>query len=155
MTETLPDEPKSTGSANSAEIIDQLQNLPRDERDDLIATMEMYSGPIPHPDILKGYQNLYPDAAKRIIENGLQESEHRRNLETKRQRRRGHLAYICLWGGLAITVLFLLLSFYLILHGHQIIGSVFAGTSFLALLGTVFDLIPKLTGNDDLHSNDD
>lgn len=155
MTESLPEEPKSVAQTNSAEIIDRLQNLPPKEREDLIATMEMYSGPIPHPDILKGYQNLYPEAAKRIIENGLQESEHRRNLETKRQKRRGRLAYICLWGGLLIMTLFLVFSFYLILNSHQIIGSVFAGTSFIVLMGTVFDLAAKLSGNDDLHSNDD
>lgn len=154
MTETLPGTQKSAEQTSSAEIIDKLQKLPKEERDDLIATMEMYSGPIPHPDILKGYQKLYPDAAKRIIENGVQESEHRRNLETKRQRRRGHLAYICLWGGLIITTIFLLSSFYLILNDHTVIGSIFAGTSFLALIGTVFDLVPKLAGNDDLHSND-
>lgn len=57
---------------DSAEIIDKLENMPKDEKDDVIATLEMYSGPIPHPKILEAYQKLYPDAAKKIIENGLE-----------------------------------------------------------------------------------
>lgn len=32
-----------------------------------MAYLEMYSGPIPLPDILEGYQKLYPNAAKEII----------------------------------------------------------------------------------------
>lgn len=85
------------------EIIDQVKKLPisEEKQKDIIATMEMYSGPIPHPKILAGYQALYPDAAKEIIENGLDESRHRRQLETARQKRRGHLA----WASMILLVI--------------------------------------------------
>ena len=69
----LPEESdnKNQISKEDQELIDQVKKLPisEKEQEDLIATMEMYSGPIPHPKILAGYQALYPDAAKRIIEN--------------------------------------------------------------------------------------
>lgn len=92
----------SFGKADQ-EIIDQVKKLPisEEKQKDIIATMEMYSGPIPHPKILAGYQALYPDAAKEIIENGLDESRHRRQLETARQKRRGHLA----WASMILLVI--------------------------------------------------
>ncbi|ESS02203.1 hypothetical protein NB22_00610 [Limosilactobacillus fermentum NB-22] len=100
-----PKEPdnKNKVSKEDQEIIDQVKKLPisKKEQQDIIATMEMYSGPIPHPKILAGYQALYPDAAKKIIENGLDESRHRRQLETARQKRRGHLA----WASMILLVI--------------------------------------------------
>ena len=92
-----------TISKADQEIIDQVKKLPisEEKQKDIIATMEMYSGPIPHPKILAGYQALYPDAVKEIIENGLDESRHRRQLETARQKRRGHLA----WASMILLVI--------------------------------------------------
>lgn len=145
--------PGSSGS--NAEIIDKLQNLPQEDKEQIISTIEMYSGPIPHPAILEGYQKLYPNAAKEIIQNGVDESKHRRDMESKRQKRRGRLAWVALIGGLILCSLFIAASFWLILKGHTIIGTIFASGGFLSVFGTVFDLIPRLTANDDLHADDD
>ena len=41
-------------------------------------------------------------------------------------------------------------SFYLILKGHKIIGSIFGATSFLALIGSFMSNINELSGNDDI-----
>lgn len=139
---------------DSAEIIDKLENMPKDEKDDVIATLEMYSGPIPHPKILEAYQKLYPDAAKKIIENGLEESSHRRTLETARQKRRGRLAWATLISLVVIILVFIVLSFLLIMNGHKIIGSIFAGTSFLVFIGTMTDLVPLLSAKDDISVDD-
>lgn len=139
---------------DSAEIIDKLENMPKDEKDDVIATLEMYSGPIPRPKILEAYQKLYPDAAKKIIENGLEESSHRRTLETARQKRRGRLAWATLISLVVIILVFIVLSFLLIMNGHKIIGSIFAGTSFLVFIGTMTDLVPVLSAKDDISVDD-
>lgn len=161
MTDNLPNptpqevKPNSEkAESESAEILDRLDNLPEDQQEEILATLEMYAGPIPHPVILAGYQKLYDEAAKKIIDNGVEESGHRRHLETSRQRRRGHLAYIALVGGLILTAGFIAASFWLIYLGHAIIGSVFAGTAFLAMMGTLFELAVKLTENDDLHAHE-
>lgn len=139
---------------DSAEIIDKLENMPKDEKDDVIATLGMYSGPIPHPKILEAYQKLYPDATKKIIENGLEESSHRRTLETARQKRRGRLAWATLISLVVIILVFIVLSFLLIMNGHKIIGSIFAGTSFLVFIGTMTDLVPVLSAKDDISVDD-
>lgn len=89
LPKTNKDNTQKQISKDDQEIIDQVKKLPLSEKqqEDIIATMEMYSGPIPHPKILAGYQALYPNAAKKIIENGLDESRHRRHLETARQKK--------------------------------------------------------------------
>ncbi|MFQ6761015.1 hypothetical protein [Limosilactobacillus reuteri] len=69
LPKTNKDNTQKQISKDDQEIIDQVKKLPLSEKqqEDIIATMEMYSGPIPHPKILAGYQALYPNAAKRII----------------------------------------------------------------------------------------
>ncbi|MFC6288609.1 DUF2335 domain-containing protein [Levilactobacillus angrenensis] len=141
--------------STNTKILDKIQHLPPEDKEHIIATMEMYSGPIPHPAILEGYQKLYPDAAKEIIQNGVDESRHRRELESKRQKRRGRLAWIAMIGGLMLCGLFIVASFWLIMLGHTIIGTVFASGGFLSIIGTVFDLVPRLVANDDLHSDEE
>lgn len=42
-----------------------------------------YSGPIPHPQLLREFNDVIPDGANRIMIMAESQSEHRRNLETK------------------------------------------------------------------------
>jgi len=42
-----------------------------------------YSGPLPPPQILSGYEECVPGSAKLIINSFIEESKHRRNLEEK------------------------------------------------------------------------
>lgn len=128
--------------------------LPDDKKNDIIATLEMYSGPIPHPKILAGYEALDHGAAKKIIDNGIKESEHRRQMETSRQKRRGRLAWVSMFAVIIICVLFIFLSFVLIMHGHPIIGSVFGGGSFLAFLGSLNTNVNDLSKKDDISVSD-
>ncbi len=154
----LPEESdnKNQISKEDQELIDQVKKLPisEKEQEDLIATMEMYSGPIPHPKILAGYQALYPDAAKRIIENGLGESRHRRNLETARQKRRGHLAWASMLLLVVVCVLFMGGSVWLVSKGHTVIGTIFGGGSFITLAGSLMGNVNSLSENDDISQND-
>lgn len=42
-----------------------------------------YSGPLPHPDILRQFEQLYPGAAKQIFEDFELESAHRRMIDSR------------------------------------------------------------------------
>lgn len=150
---TLPDKVNQL-SGTDQEILDQVKRLPisEEKKNDIIATMEMYSGPIPHPKILAGYQSLYKNAAEEIIENGLDESRHRRALETARQTRRGHLAWASMIILAFFCVAFIIGSFALIIKGHEIIGSIFGGGAFITFAATFLNNITELTGNDDIAS---
>lgn len=101
-------------------IIDQFEsfNISKKDKERMIATLSMYSGPIPTPALLAGYENLDKGAAKKIIDNALAESEQRRKLEYPRQKRRGRMA----WFSLFIVALFVVetgyLCYYFISIGH-------------------------------------
>lgn len=138
-------------------ITDQINHLDMPDRSKrhIISAMQMYSGLIPHPKILEGYQKLYPKAGERIIENGIAESEQRRALEAKRQKRRGRMAWVSLVSLIIILAAVLLGSFFLIMNGHKIIGTFFGSVSFLSLLGTLLGYVDKLSSNDDLTREED
>jgi uncharacterized membrane protein len=49
----------------------------------MVHAQESFSGPLPHPTVLQGYNNIVPDAAERIIAMAEQEQKHR--IETERK----------------------------------------------------------------------
>lgn len=146
---------KNKLSKEDQEIISQVKRLPlsNQQKNEIIATMEMYSGPIPHPTILAGYEALYHGAAKKIIDNGVEESAHRRGLETNRQKRRGHLAWASMIALVIVCLLFIAGSFFLIMNDHAIIGSIFGGSSFVVLVGSFLNNVEELSDNDDISTN--
>lgn len=87
----------------NAELLDDIERLNPEQKTEIMATLEMYSGPLPHPEILKQYQELYSGAAKEIIKNGVAESKHRRRLENARSFVKLFLSFLSLiiFAGLA------------------------------------------------------
>ena len=55
------------------------------ERRDIVArrTLVQHQGPLPHPAILKQYDDIVPGAAERIITMAEQQAQHRRDLEMR------------------------------------------------------------------------
>ncbi len=41
-----------------------------------------YAGPLPHPDVLRGFEEVVPGSAQRIVIQFEQQSEHRRSMES-------------------------------------------------------------------------
>ena len=73
--------PASPQSSQKPIIQAMGQNLPQMQMTGIATTA--YQGPIPHPDILKGFDLLVPGTAKDLIELAKMESSHRRDLESK------------------------------------------------------------------------
>lgn len=118
------------------EIIDKVEKMPPEQKEQAMLTLEMHYGPIPHPEILKKYDELDPGAAKLIIENGVNESVHRRDMEKRllkkeiNDKRRGQ--YL----GFIIGLVVILAGTYLIYANHPITGTLLSGTSLLGLVGS-------------------
>lgn len=144
-----------TKEDENSEILNDIKKLPisENEKENIIASLEMYSGPIPHPNILAGYNALDNGAAKKIIDNGIAESQHRRSMETARQKRRGRLAWASLIALVIICIIFIILSFFLIFNDHEVTGTIFSGFSFITLLGSLNSNITELSRNDDISRN--
>jgi len=45
-----------------------------------------FSGPLPHPDVLRGFESVQPGAAERIIKMAENEAQHRHVLERNGQK---------------------------------------------------------------------
>lgn len=133
-------ENKASGDDGAVDkVISQVEKMPHDQRNLAISKLEMYSGPIPHPDILERYNQIDPGAGKLIIDNGVAESEHRRSIESKaieysrrdRQRRD--------WMGFVIALVIVFVGALLIYLGHTVTGSILSGVSALGVVGLFLD----------------
>jgi len=49
----------------------------------ILSQVAHFQGPMPHPDIMAGYNEIYPQAAELIFSNFESQSEHRRHIEKK------------------------------------------------------------------------
>ena len=116
-------------------LVDKVEKLPDEERQVVLERLEIYQGDLPHPDILEGYNRLYPDAAKRIIENGIAESEHRRKMEDKYLS--GNIAAHKFGPVLGFIVALAIITSgtFLIFTGHAITGSLMTGATAVGVIG--------------------
>jgi len=48
-----------------------------------VTAVQAFSGPLPHPDILRKYEEIVPGAAQRIIKMAEDQTSHRKDLESK------------------------------------------------------------------------
>jgi uncharacterized membrane protein len=105
---------------------------------------EQYTGPLPHPEILAGYEATLPGAAERILTHMENEGHHRRELEKAEVEhlQRAHLLQIRHQGrgqlfGLLVAFGGFALSAFAIYCGHPKTAAVIAGVDLLGLV-TVF-----------------
>ena len=47
----------------------------------LVASHELFSGPLPHPEHLREYENILPGSADRVIRMAEDQAKHRQSLE--------------------------------------------------------------------------
>lgn len=126
---------KTKAEEKVEDLVNSVASLPQKEREIVFQKLEIYQGDLPHPDILEGYQRLYPNAAERIINNGIAESEHRRKMEEKylekefAERKWGQVL------GFLLALLMVSAGIFLIYTGQTIVGSVLSGVTALGLVG--------------------
>ena len=95
------------------------------------------TGPLPDPETLAKYNDIYPNLAKEIVDMARVQSEHRQSLEKikleteVKLRLRGQLI-----GGLTIAIL-IILGFVLILLDKNIAG---VSSIVIALLGIIYSI---------------
>jgi len=113
----------------------------------LVLRQIYHSGPIPHPIILRQYEELLPGAADRIIKMAEKQAEHRQELEKKNldyshgQITKGQ--YL----GFFIGLISIIAGAYCSIQGATIPGS-FIGTAGVVGLVTVFVLGSRKKGKD-------
>ena len=87
-----------------------------------LASVTAFSGPIPHPDILRQYDLLLPGAAKKFLEAPHLEAEHRRSLEKALIHERMRMSKRGQWMAFFLATLSITASFASIFLGYDIAG---------------------------------
>lgn len=99
---------------------------------------ELFVGPLPHPELLAGYDRACPGSAERIVAMAEKQADHRRSLEhlvlaaNIRTEHRGQLL------AFSVTVLVCGGGIYLLSQGQDITGLVTLLTPLLGLAGLFF-----------------
>jgi uncharacterized membrane protein len=101
-----------------------------------ITEASAFAGPIPPPELLKKYNEIIPDGANRILEMAERQSAHRIELEKtviEGDNRRANWGLVC---GFTFGLIVFVLSFILIMYGHDWAGVALATTDLVVLVGT-------------------
>lgn len=117
------------------EIVQNVEKLEPRQKEIVLERLEIYQGDLPHPNILKGYNELYPEAAKLIIENGIKESEHRRIMEHKFLDSKTKEVKLGQYLGFILALIMTITGALLIYKGHKIEGSILSGIMALSIIG--------------------
>lgn len=141
---TQPDAPNPKQSDVVKPAADAAGSVPEQIRISTQIAMQMQTGPIPPPDVLKKYNEVEPGLAQRIIAMAEAEAAHRRSIETQfvAIQGRDQAAYRRseLFGqvfGLMIGLAYAVGAVYAAVHGAQIAASIF-GTAGVGGLVTAF-----------------
>ncbi len=145
----------------SAEVASVLKNLEPEQRQvieqsiNAILQQETFSGPIPHPRLLQGYEDIQSGFAERIVRMAEQQQEHRIRCEQKMidgsisESKRGQ------WLGFSIAVLFLAVATALALLGHPTLAGIIAGTTLISLVSVFVTNRPSRKNNEKQSHDDD
>lgn len=98
---------------------------------------QQFAGPLPHPEILQGYEDVVPGAGERLLAMVERQSQHRQDMERIAVEGGSRRAWAGLVLGFIIAVLFLIVSAALIINGYEVAGTIL-GTVDVVGLVTVF-----------------
>ena len=99
----------------------------------LLATS--YSGPVPPPSILQGYEKLVPGSAARILAQAERQTDHRIHLEKTVVESDVRRSWVGLWLGFIISMTIIVGGCILVGLGHDAAGAGIATGGVAALAG--------------------
>ena len=137
-------EDKVCDESEATELVEVLDSLPEEKRKIIVTAIRQSSfrGPLPPPEILRGYESIVPHAAERILEMAEQQMHHRQKMEymiVDRQTKQSRLGQIL---GFILVLLFGLIALFLGYTGHDTLAG-FIGTTTILGLAVVFVLNKK------------
>lgn len=72
---------RASGTGNSVTPHRQAAAKRKDDGQTVTTEVAQYEGSLPHPEVLRGYNELVPNAAERFLDNFERDSEHLRRTE--------------------------------------------------------------------------
>jgi len=95
--------------------------------------MESYSGPLPHPEFMRKYEEALPGACDRIFKLTEKEQTHRIEYDDRKltgaieQAKRGQ------WMGFVLCILFGLIAYGTAYLGHTVLAGIIGGATIVSL----------------------
>ena len=96
----------------------------------------VFSGPLPHPDVLKKFNEASPGAAEIIIKMAKDQAEHRQELEKRVISSDVKNSKLGLMFGFVISITGICAGVFIINVGQVVAGSVISGMTIVSLVGT-------------------
>lgn len=139
---------KEEGVQIPINVTEVLESLPEEKRKVIVGALcaveesSTFRGPLPPPDILKGYEVILPGSFERILKMAEKQQEHRMSIEKTivdrrtRQSGRGQIF------GAILALLFGAGAVFLGYFGHDILAGVISTTTIIGL-ATIFVLSKK------------
>ncbi len=95
---------------------------------------QQFSGPLPHPEHLRQYEEILPGAAERILNGFERQSTHRQDLELRVVQANIQAQTRGAWLGFVVALTFLAGSAWLIANGYTLGGSILGGADIGGLV---------------------
>ena len=103
-----------------------------------------YTGPIPPPEVIKGYESIIPGSAERLLKMAEMEQQHR--FEIDNQLTKGYLS-LNVRGqllGFCIVIVLIIAIVYLTIYGHEYVAG---GLTIVAVSLAVIFVLRKVPKN--------
>lgn len=121
----------------TGEIEKVIKSLPKEKQEVLVAEImriQSFSGPIPPPEIMQGYENILKGSADRILSMAENQATHRMEIEKSVVKRSLNQKTFGLIMGSVIALVILGITVYFAVLGLVWLAGVLATTTFVAAL---------------------
>lgn len=128
-------------TVSDKDSFENLEEMPKKELVGMVKSMtltmeEYFSGPLPHPDILRDYEKILPGSADRILKMAEAQSEHRQNLEKTVLATNSRDSLLGIIAAFILGVIGLAGGIYAVLKGAVAAGTFVTTLSLSSLVGT-------------------
>lgn len=107
----------------------------QEQSQELIIAQQVHSGPLPHPEILRGYDSIIPGAAERILRMAETQSEHRQSIEKQVIDTQTKNSKHGVWIAAVLCLSTLIAGVVLVLMDKEIPGTIFGVSGLLSVVG--------------------
>lgn len=101
----------------------------------ILVKKESFSGPLPHPEHFRKYNQIVPGSANRLLKMAEDDLAHVHSMQKKQLSLETFAVVSGLITGALIALVALLGSGYLIMEGHDIAGAILGSGSLASLVG--------------------
>ena len=137
MTDRSPDSSSKLPIEQKAGDLSASDIAQRDGIPQIVQSQSVFVGPLPHPDMLRQYDDIVPGAGERILAMTENEGEHRRSLEAKLLAAESRLSLLGVVSAFVLGLCTIVGGIVCILKG-QPFGGTFLGSAGLAGLVWAF-----------------